>query len=135
MGIRQPALNGWLSIANAFTAEILSEQGYDSITIDLQHGVIGYQAAVGMLQAMRSSDVTPLIRVPWLDPAAIMRALDAGAYGVICPMINNGAEAAELASYVRYPPEGTRSLGPTRANFSAGPNYATEADSEISALR
>ena len=65
-------LNGWLSIANAFTAEILSEQGYDSITIE--HGVIGYQAAVGMLQAMRSSDVTPLIRVPWLDPAAIMRA-------------------------------------------------------------
>ena len=127
----KPVLNGWLSIANAFTAEILSEQGYDSITIDLQHGVIGYQAAVGMLQAMRSSDITPLIRVPWLDPAAIMRALDAGAYGVICPMINNGAEAAELVSYVRYPPEGTRSLGPTRANFSAGPNYATEADSEI----
>ena len=125
------ALNGWLSIGNAFTAEILAEQGYDSLTIDLQHGVIGDQAAVGMLQAMRASGVTPLVRVPWLDPAAIMRALDAGAYGVICPMINNRTEAAELVSYVRYPPAGTRSLGPTRANFSAGANYAAEADDNI----
>jgi 4-hydroxy-2-oxoheptanedioate aldolase len=127
----RPVLNGWLSIASAFTAEILAEQGYDSITIDLQHGVIDYQAAVGMLQAMRASDVTPLVRVPWLDPAAIMKALDAGAYGVICPMINNRAQAAELVSYVRYPPEGPRSLGPTRANFSAGSNYAAEADGHI----
>jgi 4-hydroxy-2-oxoheptanedioate aldolase len=127
----KPVLNGWLSIGNAFTAEILAEQGYDSITIDLQHGVIDDHAAVGMLQAMRASDVTPLVRVPWLDPAAIMRALDAGAYGVICPMINNRAEAAELVSYVRYPPAGTRSLGPTRANFSAGSNYAAEADDNI----
>jgi 4-hydroxy-2-oxoheptanedioate aldolase len=127
----KPVLNGWLSIANAFTAEILAEQGYDSLTIDLQHGVIDYQAAVGMLQAMRASDVTALVRVPWLDPAAIMKVLDAGAYGVICPMINNRAEAAELVSYVRYPPSGTRSLGPTRANFSAGSNYAAEADDNI----
>ena len=141
----KPILNGWLSIASAFTAEILAEQGYDSITIDLQHGVVDYQAAVGMLQAMRASEVTPLVRVPWLDPAAIMKALDAGAYSiyawsqpyadtglfVICPMINNRAEAAELVSYVRYPPGGTRSLGPTRANFSAGSNYAMEADDNI----
>ena len=127
----KPVLNGWLSIGNAFTAEIMAEQGYDSITIDLQHGVVGYESAVGMLQAMRASDVTPLVRVPWLDPAAVMRALDAGAYGVICPMINNRAHAAELVSYVRYTPDGTRSLGPTRANISAGANYATEADSNI----
>src|SRR3712207_522703 len=103
------ALNGWLSIGNAFTAEILAEQGYDSLTIDLQHGVIGDEAAVGMLQAMRASRVTPLVRVPWLDPAAIMRALDAGAYGVICPMINNRTEAAELVSYMRYPQIGRAS--------------------------
>jgi len=124
-------LNGWLSIANAFSAEIMAEQGYDSITIDLQHGVVDYQAMVGMLQALRASEVTPLVRVPWLDPAAVMRALDAGAYGVICPMINNRAQAAELVSYVRYPPDGTRSFGPARAAFSAGPNYAGEADRNV----
>src|SRR5215207_5368432 len=106
----KPVLNGWLSIANAFSAEIMAEQGYDSITIDLQHGVVDYQAMVGMLQALRASEVTPLVRVPWLDPAAVMRALDAGAYGVICPMIDNRAQAAEFVSYMRYPPEGTRSF-------------------------
>jgi 4-hydroxy-2-oxoheptanedioate aldolase len=127
----KPVLNGWLSIANAFSAEIMAEQGYDSITIDLQHGVVDYQSMVGMLQALRASEVTPLVRVPWLDPAAVMRALDAGAYGVICPMIDNRAQAAEFVSYMRYPPEGTRSFGPTRAAFSAGPNYAGEADRNV----
>jgi 4-hydroxy-2-oxoheptanedioate aldolase len=127
----KPVLNGWLSIANAFSAEIMAEQGYDSITIDLQHGVVDYQAMVGMLQALRASEVTPLVRVPWLDPAAVMRALDAGAYGVICPMIDNRAQAAALVSYMRYPPDGTRSFGPTRAAFSAGPNYAGEADGNV----
>lgn len=127
----KPVLNGWLSIPNAFTAEILAEQGYDSITIDLQHGLIDYQAALGMLQAMRASEVAPLVRVPWLDPAAIMKVLDAGACGVICPMINTGAQAAELVSYMHYPPAGTRSFGPTRAVFSAGPNYGVEADNNV----
>jgi 4-hydroxy-2-oxoheptanedioate aldolase len=124
-------LNGWLSIPNAFTAEIMAEQGYDSITIDLQHGLIDYQVAVGMLQAMRASEVAPLVRVPWLDPAAIMKVLDAGACGVICPMINTRAQAAELVSYMRYPPAGTRSFGPTRAVFSASPNYGAEADENV----
>jgi 4-hydroxy-2-oxoheptanedioate aldolase len=127
----KPVINGWLSIACPFTAEIMAEQGYDSVTIDLQHGLVGYEVATSMLQAMRASAVTPLVRVPWLDPAAIMKSLDAGAYGVICPMINTRDEAERLVSYVRYPPNGVRSFGPTRANFSAGSDYGQHADSEI----
>jgi 4-hydroxy-2-oxoheptanedioate aldolase len=127
----KPVINGWLSIACPFTAEIMAEQGYDSVTIDLQHGLVGYEVATSMLQAMRASAVTPLVRVPWLDPAAIMKSLDAGAYGVICPMINTREEAERLVSYVRYPPNGVRSFGPTRANFSAGADYGQHADSEI----
>ena len=125
------ALNGWLSIANSFTAEIMAAQGYDSICIDLQHGIIDYQAAVGMLQAMRSSDAVPLVRVPWLDPAGIMKALDAGAYGLICPMINSRSEAERFVSLAKYPPQGVRSYGPSRALFSAGDNYRDKADREI----
>ncbi|MPR10608.1 HpcH/HpaI aldolase family protein [Microvirga tunisiensis] len=127
----KPVINGWLSIACPFTAEIMAAQGYDSITIDLQHGLIGYEVATTMLQAMRASAVTPLVRVPWLDPAAIMKSLDAGAYGVICPMINTREEAERLVSYVRYPPDGMRSFGPTRANFSAGADYGQHADAEV----
>ena len=127
----KPVINGWLSIACPFTAEIMAAQGYDSITIDLQHGLVGYEVATTMLQAMRASGVTPLVRVPWLDPAAIMKSLDAGAYGVICPMINTREEAERLVSYVRYPPHGVRSFGPTRANFSAGADYGQHADAEV----
>lgn len=130
----KPVINGWLSIASAFTAEIMAAQGYDSITIDLQHGLLGYEAATSMLQAMRASEAVPMARVPWLDPADIMKVLDAGAYGVICPMVNTAQEAARLVSYVRYPPAGTRSLGPTRAVFSAGADYAEHADNEVLCL-
>ena len=130
----KPALNGWLSIANSFSAEIMAAQGYDSITVDLQHGIVDYADTVTMFQAMRASGVTAMARVPWLDPGAIMKVLDAGAYGVICPMINSRAEAERLVSYMRYPPKGTRSFGPTRANFSMGQGYASEANDEVICL-
>ena len=125
------ALNGWLSTDSPFVAEIMAAQGYDSLTIDLQHGFVGYDAARGMLQAMRASGVTPMVRVPWLNPADIMKALDAGAYGIICPMVNNREEAEQLVSYTRYPPHGVRSFGPSRVTFSAGADYGQHADQEV----
>lgn len=130
----RPTINGWLSIGNSFSAEIMAAQGYDSITVDIQHGVVDYRDAVTMFQAMRASRVTPMARVPWLDPGIVMKVLDAGAYGVICPMINTRAEAEALVSAVRYPPDGKRSFGPTRANFSAGTGYAAEANGQIICL-
>ena len=129
-----PTVNGWLSIGNAFTAEIMAAQGYDSVTIDTQHGALDYSQALPMFQAMRASGVVPMARAPWLEPGAIMKLMDAGAYGVICPMVNTPAQAAEFVSYVRYPPSGQRSFGPTRVSFAAGANYAGEANREILAL-
>jgi len=130
----QPVINGWLSTASPFVAEIMAAQGYDGLTIDMQHGLVGYEAATHMLQAMRASGVTPMARVPWLDPGDIMKALDAGAYGIICPMINSREEAERLVSYMRYPPNGVRSFGPTRALFAAGSDYGQHADREVLAF-
>jgi 4-hydroxy-2-oxoheptanedioate aldolase len=130
----RPSLNGWLSIGNPFTAEIMAAQGYDSVSIDVQHGALDYASLLPMFQAMRASGVVPMARVPWLEPGIIMKVLDAGAYGVICPMINSAEQAREFVSYLRYPPLGQRSFGPTRANFSAGANYAGEANGEILAF-
>lgn len=130
----RPTVNGWLSIGNGFSAEIMAAQGYDSLTVDMQHGALDYAAVLPMLQAMRASQVVPLVRVPWLDAAAVMKALDAGAYGIICPMVNTAAEAAAFVSYVRYPPLGQRSYGPTRAAYSAGADYAAEANGQILAF-
>src|SRR5262245_48660108 len=107
----RPSINGWLSIGNSFTAEIMAAQGYDSVTVDVQHGALDYSAMLPMLQAVRASGVVPMARVPWLEPGIIMKALDAGAYGIICPMVNTAEAAAAFASYVRYPPEGQRSFG------------------------
>ncbi|MGZ9723954.1 HpcH/HpaI aldolase family protein [Rhizobium miluonense] len=130
----RPSINGWLSIGNAFTAEIMAAQGYDSVSIDIQHGALDYNSVLPMFQAMRASGVVPMARVPWLEPGIIMKVLDAGAYGVICPMVNTAAQAAEFVSYLRYPPHGQRSFGPTRVSFAAGPNYAGEANDEILAF-
>ena len=127
----KPVINGWLAIPDSFSAEIMGAQGYDSITIDMQHGLIDYQSALTMLQALRSSPVTPMVRVPWLEPGIIMKSLDAGALGVICPMINTGEEAARLASCMRYPPDGQRSFGPIRAMAAYGADYGDKANDAV----
>jgi 4-hydroxy-2-oxoheptanedioate aldolase len=129
----RPTLNGWLSIGNPFTAEIMAAQGYDSVTIDIQHGALDYSSFLPMLQAVRASAVVPMARVPWREPGIIMKALDAGALGIICPMINSAAEAAEFVSYMRYPPAGQRSFGPTRAAIAYG-SYDVSANNEVLAL-
>lgn len=129
----RPAINGWLSIGNAFTAEIMAAQGYDSITIDVQHGALDYSSVLPMFQAMRASGTTLMARVPWREPGIVMKVLDAGAQGVICPMVNNAAEAAEFVRYMRYPPAGLRSFGPTRAAIAHG-GYGVEANDEVLAI-
>lgn len=127
----RPVLNGWLSISSPFAAEVMASQGFDSLTIDIQHGVIDYAGAVAMLQAIRASGVAAMARVPWLEPGIIMKMLDAGACGIICPMINNREQAERFAGCMRYPPVGMRSFGPTRANFAAGPDYYSDANDQV----
>lgn len=124
-------VNGWLSIASPFTAEIMASQDYDSLTIDMQHGAVDYPDAVTMFQAMTNRGKTLMARVPWLEPGGIMKAMDAGAMGIICPMVNSGAEAAQLVDYMRYPPLGGRSSGPTRAKFAYGADYMDWANDEM----
>lgn len=128
------AVNGWLHIPSSWSAEVMSHAGFDSVTIDLQHGLSGYQAAVTMFQAIGTTDAVPLARSTWNDPAQIMRLLDAGAYGIICPMINTREEAEAFVGACRYPPLGYRSLGPTRASVYAGTDYAQYANETVVTL-
>jgi 4-hydroxy-2-oxoheptanedioate aldolase len=129
-----PIVNAWLGIPSAYSAEIIAHQGWDSATIDMQHGMIDYQICALMLQAISTSNAVPLVRVPWNDPAQIMKVLDAGAYGVICPMINNAAEAKAFVDACRYPPRGYRSYGPNRVMLYAGTDYPALANDEILTL-
>lgn len=127
-------IGGWLSLANAYSAELMANLGFDWLCIDMQHGMIGYDDLKYMLPAIATTSVTPLVRVPWNDPAVIMKVLDAGAYGVIVPMINTRQEALQAVSACRYPPEGQRSFGPIRAALYAGKGYAREADGQIACI-
>ena len=125
------AINGWLQIPNSFTAELMANQNWDSLTLDMQHGVIDYSHAISMLQAISTTDVVPLARVNWNEPGQIMKILDAGAYGIICPMVSNRKEAEKFVQACMYPPKGYRSYGPIRGLVYGGPDYADEANNEI----
>jgi 4-hydroxy-2-oxoheptanedioate aldolase len=120
-----------LQIPNSFTAELMANQNWDSLTLDMQHGVIDYSHAISMLQAISTTDVVPLARVNWNEPGQIMKILDAGAYGIICPMVSNRKEAENFVQACMYPPKGYRSYGPIRGLVYGGPDYADEANNEI----
>lgn len=124
-------LNGWLGIPSAVSAENMAQCGWDSLTVDLQHGHIDYQVAVSMLQAISTTSVMPIARVPWCEPGIIMKLLDAGAYGIICPMINSRAECEAFVGACRYAPRGYRSFGPVRATWYGGPDYYQHANDTV----
>ena len=128
------AVNGWLSIPNSFTAEAMSKMGWDSITIDMQHGQNDYSTCISMLQAMSNSDSVPFVRVPWNEPGIIMKMLDLGVMGIIAPMINSKIDCQKFVSYCNYPPIGQRSFGPMRAQIIYGPNYYKNANNNIVSL-
>ena len=125
---KKTAVNGWLAIPNSFCAEVMAMQGWDTLTIDLQHGLIDAAALVPMLQAMQATPTMPIVRVPWLEPGIIMKTLDAGAQAIICPMVNTREDAQRLVQYARYAPQGGRSFGPVRAGLVHGADYATAAN-------
>ncbi|MEM7046565.1 MAG: aldolase/citrate lyase family protein [Pseudomonadota bacterium] len=127
-------INGWLGIPDSFAAEVMAQQGWDSLTIDTQHGLADHGDSIAMLQAISTTDTVPLARAAWLDEAWIMRLLDAGCYGIICPMINDGAQAERFVTSCRYPPGGRRSFGPIRASLYGGADYASKANEEIVTL-
>ena len=127
----QKIINGWSSIANTFSSEIMAASGFDSITIDMQHGLVGYQKVVEMLQAISGYNITPMVRVPWNEPSMVMRCLDAGAYGIICPMINTKEQCEKFVAACRYPPRGNRSFGPIRARMYGGDDYFHHANDTL----
>ena len=127
----EAVVSAWLSIGNSYTAEIAGHAGYDCVLVDLQHGMSDVLTMIGMLQAISSTPATPIVRVPSNDAALIMKCLDAGSFGIICPMINSAEEARAFVAATRYPPLGTRSFGPARGLLYGGADYFEHADAAI----
>lgn len=107
-----PTFGAWLSTASSVSAEAAARVGTEYVCCDNQHGAVDYQATVSMIQAILLGGSRPVVRVPWNEPGVIGKMLDAGAQGIIVPMVNTAEAAQAVVSAVRYAPEGTRSHGP-----------------------
>lgn len=129
-----PVVNAWLGIPSSYAAEVVSHAGYDAVTVDGQHGMIGFDTALTMLQAISTTAAVPLARPSGLVPGEIMRWLDAGSYGIICPMISTRADAEALVAACRYAPQGGRSYGPARGLLYGGSDYFARANAEVLVL-
>lgn len=130
----EATVGAWLSIPSTYSAEIMAHQGFDWVCVDMQHGMIDYPDAAAMFTAISTTDSIPLCRVPWNEPSIIMKVLDAGAYGIVVPLVNTRAEAEAAVAACRYPPEGIRSNGANRAVLYAGGDYVQGANREIACM-
>jgi 4-hydroxy-2-oxoheptanedioate aldolase len=125
------AHGAWISLREPFLAEVASKAGWDYVCIDLQHGIVGFEHLHEMLAAVALGTAAPIVRVPWNEPWMIGRALDAGAAGVIVPLVNDADEAARAVAACRYAPAGARSYGPTGANLRNGPASTAAANDSV----
>ena len=129
----KPTFGGWLAIPSSATAETAARAGFDYVCVDGQHGVTDYQATVSMIQAIVFGGSTPIARVPWNEPGVIGKMLDAGAYGIVVPMVNSAAEAEAVVRACRYAPDGTRSFGPVLVSMRDRA-YTTNANADVATI-
>lgn len=128
------ARGAWCSSPSSVVAETVAATGYDYVCVDLQHGAVDYSDSVPMLQAISGQGATPIARVPSNDAATIGKVLDAGALGVVVPLVDNAAEAARAVAACRYPPRGGRSFGPVRAATVTGSRDVADLDQVVVAV-
>ncbi|MHB1004219.1 MAG: HpcH/HpaI aldolase family protein [Chloroflexota bacterium] len=128
----KPVLVGWCGTPDPYTTEVMTRGGLDALILDMQHGMaIGPDRAASWLQTVGQSDATPIVRIPWNEPAFAQWVLDAGAMGIIFPMINNIEDAKKAIGACRYPPVGYRSNGANRARYVHGADYFGRANDEV----
>jgi 4-hydroxy-2-oxoheptanedioate aldolase len=130
----EPSVGAWLSLNNIHASEMLANAGFDWVVCDMQHGLLEYGDLLRMLPAISTTQTTPFVRVASNNLPEINKALDAGAMGIIVPLVNTPEQCAAAVSACRYPPDGTRSFGPTRAALYGGAGYAAEANGQIACI-
>lgn len=119
----RPAFGAWMFFQEPGIAASASKLGFDFVVIDMQHGVAGFDATCRMIDAVRLGRAAAVVRLPGLDAGLAGRCLDAGAVGLIFPMINSRAEAEAAVRACKYPPHGLRSMGAIGATLHYGDDY------------
>jgi len=128
------ALCGWIATESTVMAEMIGASGVDAVVVDLQHGASDLHNLMAMMQAISATPAIPMVRLPGNVPEIIMKALDFGAYGIICPLVNNAEEARQLVNSSTYPPKGGRSFATARVFNYAGSDYFAHANDAIMRL-
>lgn len=124
----------WLQIASPFTAEIMSQAGFDWLMLDMEHGPGDILTLITQLQAMKGSETAALVRAPWNDFVIIKRILDTGVHGLLVPYVNTREEAESAVRACRYPPQGIRGVAGSPRAQGYGQNvreYLVRANDEI----
>jgi 4-hydroxy-2-oxoheptanedioate aldolase len=130
----KPAIGTWLNLPCVNSAEVMAHAGWDFVTVDMEHGPIDFEMLNNMFMAIGTTDAMPMCRIPENEPTYIKRILDAGAWGIVVPMVCSAEEAANAVRYAKYPPEGIRSAGGGRWRFWAGADYQQYANDEIAVI-
>jgi 4-hydroxy-2-oxoheptanedioate aldolase len=128
------ALGAWISLREPLLAEVAASTGYDYVCVDMQHGLADYEQTVSLLHAVARTPAVPIVRVPWNEQGIIGRVLDAGALGVIIPMVNSAEEARRAVAACRYAPVGARSFGPLGAGIRHGTSYFGSANESVACI-
>lgn len=127
----QASVGSWLATGSSLAAEIMAHQGFDWLTVDMEHNAIDISQTQAIFHAVATTDCIPFARVPWNDPQIIKRVLDAGAYGVVIPTVESVDQAEQAIDACRYPPDGHRGMGTIRGRLYGGDDYTTHANEEI----
>lgn len=112
---KEPTIGSWISLAHPAIAEIMADAGFDWLVIDMEHSVITIREAEELIRVIDLKGLVPLVRLTANDPSQIKRVMDAGAHGVVVPMVNTREEAEAAVRAVKYPPLGSRGVGLARA--------------------
>ncbi len=127
---KKKIINGWIHIDSITTAKVMASNKFNSITIDLQHGMFSFEKCRDIIQVIALYNVFTIVRVPTNDIGIINKVIDAGAYGVICPLVNTNEDCKKFLNACYYPPIGNRSFGPTLASIDSK-DYFAQSNSEI----
>ena len=130
----QPSVGAWMNFASVVEAEALASIGWDWVCLDVQHTGVDLETCQNIFLAIGANGTIPFARVPGIEPISIGRLLDAGAYGVIVPMVNSAKDAELAVKATKFAPVGIRSSGAGRAAYWAGPDYTRYANDEIAVI-
>ncbi len=130
----QPAVGSWLTLCSAVAAESMAQVGWDWLVVDAEHSPVGFETMVHCFRAIQLGGAVPMARVPWNDTVWIQRTLDAGALGLVVPMVNSADDARAVVGNMRYATRGQRSFGSSRVAAYIDGDYRTWADEHLAVI-